>query len=62
MKRKTRTKKTTAKSSNGKANASPNGQAAVAEDRFRKYLEPQFTQDLIAHMHRAKKAALKDLE
>lgn len=62
MKRKTRTKKTVGKSRNGKANPSAGGSSDVVEIRFQKYLDPQFTQDLIAHMHRAKKAALKDLE
>ncbi len=64
MKRKTavkpRTKPRTRKNSE-RAPEAPNADQSVAE-QFYKYLQPNFTQRLLKHMHRAKQAALESQE
>lgn len=63
MKRNTRAKPTAVKSKNGKSIAATTAAKRKPVDKqFRKYLDSSFTQKLIEHMHRAKKAALKDQE
>lgn len=62
MKRKTTTKKPRALAVRPKKKPSVGAKARLAAERFREYLSPDFTRRLVAHMHKAKKAALEGKE